>query len=218
MGTSRIEQSIEDIYEFIESCRPQPLSNNKVIVPKEELYDLLDELRLRTPDEIKRYRKVLQNREAIMADAEEKAAGIIEDTKKRSEAMVNESEIMQQAFEQANQVVTQATEEARRMLEEANAEAAQIRAGALSYTNDLLAGVEQALGTAYEGAMNHYEGLTQMLKNSLDVVQNNRAELGFEPQQTAPDNGSEQQFQEDQSELEMEEFDFNADTFLEDIN
>ena len=34
---------IEDIYEFVESCRMQPLSSTKVIVPKDELYDLLDE-------------------------------------------------------------------------------------------------------------------------------------------------------------------------------
>lgn len=220
MGTSRIEQSIEDIYEFIETCRTQPLSSNKVIVPKDELYDLLDELRLRTPDEIKRYRKVLQNREAIMADAEEKAANIIEETKKRSETLVNESEIMQQAFEQANQVVTQATEEARRVLEEANAEADQIRMGALAYTNDLLIHIEQALSTAYEGAMSHYEGLTQLLKSSLTEVQTNRAELGVEPAasvggQTSaepqPENGEEDAFS-------MEEFNFDADTFLEDIN
>lgn len=219
MGTSRIEQSIEDIYEFIESCRPQPLSNNKVIVPKDELYDLLDELRLRTPDEIKRYRKVLQNREAIMADAEEKAAGIIEETKKRSEALVNESEIMQQAFEQANQVVSQATEEARRMLEEANAEASEIRAGAINYTNDLLANAEQAMATAYDGAMNHYQGLTQMLKESLTVIQNNRAELGFEPAAPVPEEtAGEQTASEAQQDFDMEEFDFDADTFLEDIN
>lgn len=219
MGTSRIEQSIEDIYEFIESCRPQPLSNNKVVVPKDELYDLLDELRLRTPDEIKRYRKVLQNREAIMANAEEKAANIIEETKKRSEALVNESEIMQQAFEQANQVVTQATEEARRILEEANTEADQIRMGALSYTNDLLSNAEQALSTAYDGAMNHYQGLTQMLKESLTVVQDNRAELGIEPPaaETQEFEGIQPESKEE-DDFNMEEFNFNADTFLEDID
>ena len=80
MGASRIEQLIEDIYEFVESCRMQPLSSTKVIVPKDELYDLLDELRLRTPDEIKRYQKIIANRDAIIADAEEKAEGILRQT------------------------------------------------------------------------------------------------------------------------------------------
>ena len=36
-------QVIDDIYEFVESCKLQPLSQTKLIVPKDEMYDLLDE-------------------------------------------------------------------------------------------------------------------------------------------------------------------------------
>lgn len=57
---SRIEQLIDEIEEFVESCKPQPFSQTKIIVPKDELFELLTELRLKTPDEIKRYRKSLQ--------------------------------------------------------------------------------------------------------------------------------------------------------------
>jgi hypothetical protein len=85
MGASRIEQLIEDIYEFVESCRMQPLSSTKVIVPKDELYDLLDELRLRTPDEIKRYQKIISNRDAIIADAEQKADAMLRQTKDKAD-------------------------------------------------------------------------------------------------------------------------------------
>lgn len=53
--SSRIEQIIEEIEEeFVESCKYQPLSS-KIVVNKEELEELLRELRLKTPDEIKRY-------------------------------------------------------------------------------------------------------------------------------------------------------------------
>ena len=43
MSTKRIEQIIEDIYEFVESCKPIGFKSTKVAVPKDELYDLLDE-------------------------------------------------------------------------------------------------------------------------------------------------------------------------------
>lgn len=218
MGTSRIEQTIEDMYEFIEGCKPQPFSGGKIIVPKDELYDLLDELRLRTPDEIKRYRKVLTNRDAIIAGAEKKAASIVEETKKQSETLINSSEIMQQAYEQANQVVGQATEEARRILEEARDEADEIRLGALSYTNDLLADAEQALAAAYEGAMSHYEGLTQMLKESLDVVRSNRAELGIDPPTASAAGAASEPLPEEDGEFALEEFNFDSDTFLQNID
>ena len=52
--SSRMEQIIEEIEEFIDSCKYQPLSNTKIIVNKEELEELLTELRLKTPEEIKR--------------------------------------------------------------------------------------------------------------------------------------------------------------------
>ena len=43
--SSRIEQIIDDIEEFIESCKYQPLSTAKIIVNKEEMDELLRELR-----------------------------------------------------------------------------------------------------------------------------------------------------------------------------
>ena len=71
---SRMEQIIEEIEEYIEGCKVQPLSNGtKIIVNKEGLEELLTELRLKTPDEIKRYQKIISNKEAILADAKAKA-------------------------------------------------------------------------------------------------------------------------------------------------
>ena len=66
MSSSRIEQIIEEIEEFVESCRYQPLSTTKIVVNKEELEELLRELRLKTPDEIKRYQKIISNKDAIL--------------------------------------------------------------------------------------------------------------------------------------------------------
>ena len=53
--SSRIEQIIEEIEESEDSCKFQPLSSTKIVVHKEELEELLRELRMKTPDEIKRY-------------------------------------------------------------------------------------------------------------------------------------------------------------------
>ena len=67
-STTKIEQLIEDIYEFVEESR-SPLGNsNKVVLQRAELYDMLDELKLRTPEEIKEYRKIIANREKLMQE------------------------------------------------------------------------------------------------------------------------------------------------------
>ena len=78
--SSRIEQIIEEIEEYIDrDCKYQPLSTTKIIVNKEHLDELLRELRMKTPDEIKRYQKIISNKDAILEDAQTKADALIAD-------------------------------------------------------------------------------------------------------------------------------------------
>ena len=51
MNPSRIEQAIDEIYNYVEECKPSKLYPSKVVVDREQLYDLLDELRLCAPEE-----------------------------------------------------------------------------------------------------------------------------------------------------------------------
>ena len=71
--SSRIEQIIQEIEEYVDSCKFQPLSTTKIVVNKEEIEEYLRELRLKTPDEIKRYQKIISNKDAILEDAQAKA-------------------------------------------------------------------------------------------------------------------------------------------------
>ena len=75
--SSKMEQIIEEIEEYIDGCKFQPLSSTKIIVNKEELEELIAELRAKTPEEVKRYQKIISNKEAILADAQAKADQII---------------------------------------------------------------------------------------------------------------------------------------------
>ena len=106
--SSRIEQIIDEIDEFIESCKFQPLSSNKIIVNKEEIEELLRELRLKTPDEIKRYQKIISNKDAILEDAQSKADAIIADAQAKAQELVTQHEIMQKAYAQAHDTINAA--------------------------------------------------------------------------------------------------------------
>ena len=70
---SRIEQLIDEIEEFIEGCKPAPFSSTKIVVPKDQLLELTTELRLKTPDEIKRYQKIIAQKDKIISDAKAQA-------------------------------------------------------------------------------------------------------------------------------------------------
>lgn len=177
MSSSRIEQIIEEIEEYVESCRYQPLSTTKIVVNKEELEELLRELRLKTPDEIKRYQKIISNRDAILADAKAKADAMIEEAQVQTTELVSEHEIMQQAYAQANEIVTQATAQAQEIIDNATMDANEIRMGAIQYTDDLLANAESIIGHTLDSYTTKYDGLINSLQECYDVVRTNRAEL-----------------------------------------
>ena len=121
--SSRMEQIIEEIEEYIDNCKYQPLSSTKIVVNKDELEELLTELEMKTPEEIKRYQKIISNKEAILADAQAKADAIIAQAQVQTSELVSEHQIMQQAYAQANEVVMIATKQAQEILDKATNDA-----------------------------------------------------------------------------------------------
>ncbi len=179
---SRIEQIIDEIEEYIDSCKYQPLSTTKIIVNKDQMDELLRELRMKTPDEIKRYQKIIANKDAIIADAQAKADSMIEEAQIHTNELVSEHEIMQQAYAQANEIVTAATAQAQEILDSATSDANEIRIGAVQYTDDLLANAENLIGHTLDDYSANYDGLINSLQECYDMVRNNRQELDIPDQ------------------------------------
>ena len=175
--SSRIEQIIEEIEEYIDSCKFQPLSTTKIIVNKDQIDELLRELRMKTPDEIKRYQKIISNKEAILADAQTKADQIIAQAQVQTTELVSEHQIMQQAYAQANEVVMIATKQAQEILDNATNEANEIRMGAMGYADDQLRSIEDVLANSIETSKTRTESLVNALQGFLDVVTQNRLQL-----------------------------------------
>ena len=175
--SSRIEQIIEEIEEFVESCKYQPLSTTKIVVNKEELEELLRELRLKTPDEIKRYQKIISNKDAILADAQSKADGLIAEAQAKTKEMVSQHEVMQQAYAQANETIANANRQAQQILDEATTDANNIRIGAISYTDDMLSNLEQIMSTAINDSGEKYRAFVNSVQSCYDIVTRNRSEL-----------------------------------------
>ena len=177
MVSSRIEQKIEDIYAFVESCKPQALSQSKVVVPKNDLYDLFADLRRDVPEEITRYQKMLSQRDAILEDAEAKADAIKLDAQEQYKAMVEEHAIMQEAYQQAEETVARANAEAQAIIDTARRQAEEIGNGPIYYTTDMLEMAEKAIARACESAVSNSRALETALLCHLDFNLHNKAEL-----------------------------------------
>lgn len=174
---SRIEQIISDIESYIDNCKFQPLSNTKIIVNKDQLEDMLNELRLKTPEEVKKYQKILNNKDAIIADAKEQAETIVNAAQIRTEELINEHEIMQRAYAQANALIEQATAQAQQILDSATEDANSIRQGAMDYTDDMLEKLQYIIEKSIRDNRDRYDSLLSGLDNILSIVNNNRNEL-----------------------------------------
>lgn len=201
--SSRIEQIIEEIEEFVDSCKFQPLSSTKIVVNKEELEELLRELRMRTPDEIKRYQKIISNKDAILEDAQQKADAIIADAQMRADRMVSETEIMVRAHEQCEQLVKQTNQEAQDRLDEATNDANNIRMSAISYTDEMLENLEKVMSHTIDSAGQKYNNFINSIQSCLDIVTRNRSELS--PQAAPSSYSSIPQDREDEEELDDED-------------
>ena len=161
---SRIEQLIGEIEEYIDSCKFQPLSTTKILVNKEELEELLVELRLRIPDEIKKYQKIISNQDAILNDARAQADAILKDATQQTNELVNEHEIMQMAYTNANQI---------NAVDEANS----VRQGSIDYTDSMLQSLQAIINHSIEEAQGRFDSFRASMQESYDIVTNNRNEL-----------------------------------------
>ena len=176
--SSKIEQIITEIEEYIDNCKFQPLSTSKIVVNKDDIDELLAELRLRTPDEIKKYQKIIANKDAILNDAKERSEAMIAEATAHINQLVSEHEIMQKAYDEANKVIEQAQQEAQDILNNATSEANDYRMRAMQYTDDILANVQSILSTGMDSFEHAQSEMMTSLNSSLNVVVESRKELG----------------------------------------
>ena len=132
---------------------------------------------MKTPDEIKRYQKIISNKEAILNDAKAKAEALINEATVHTNELINEHEIMQQAYAQANEVVTMASKQAQEILDNATIEANNVKSAAMQYMDDMLAHLENIISASTQQASANYDALIGNLNQYRDIIQSNRNEL-----------------------------------------
>lgn len=219
---SKIEQIIAEIEEFIDGCKYQTLSNTKIIVNRDELEELLADLKHCIPDEIKKYQRIIANRDAILKDAQDKSDEMVRKANEMTSTLVSEHEIMQQAFKEANAVIDDATQKAGKILDKATTEANEVRRAAMKYTDDSLANIQEILSSSIEGMTVKYDALIRSLESSLDITTQNRKALhntpAPEPVQPAPVLQEEPPYYEEEAYDDFEGFDEGYEIYEDEVD
>lgn len=182
---SRMEQLIEEMEVYIESCKPQAFSKDNIIVDRNHMEELLDELKKKTPEELRRYQKIIAQKDAILDDAQAKAEALVKKAAIQTSELVSEHEIMQQAHARAQEVETLARQKAQELLDSAAEEANAMRAAAMQYTDDLLANIEALMQHAIQTTSGQYENMLASLNQYHEIVTGNRQELRQGDEETA---------------------------------
>ncbi len=138
---------LETLEDLLERAKSVPFSN-KGVIDKDELLDIIKEIRLKLPDELKQAKWVKEERERILIEAKKEADEVVKEAENRIIAMIDEHEITRKAYEQKAEIIETANEMSR-----------EISKGTKDYADNIL------------------EKLEKTLEEALTVVQNNRNEL-----------------------------------------
>lgn len=177
MGRKSIEDVMNEIEDFLNSCKTAALSSNKVVVPRDEFDELFGDLKVKIPAEIDRCKKIMRNKEAILMDARKTADGIIAQASEQANQMISETEIMAQANQRAYETVEMARVQANEMLAQAAAESNELRLGSMQYTNDIMMGIRNYVEATMEAERANYENLLQALHNDYMMANANLEEI-----------------------------------------
>ena len=102
-----ILQMIDRLEELLNESRPLPFTHN-VIVDEDRMLDLIDQMRVSIPEEVKKAQQLLAQRDRLMAQAQEEANRTIAIARDKSDQLVERDAIVQAAYSQAEQIKAQA--------------------------------------------------------------------------------------------------------------
>ena len=128
-----ILQLIDRLEELFNESKTVPLTHN-VMVDEDRMLDIIDQMRIAIPEEVKKAQQLLGQRDRVLAQAQEEANRTIELARQKSDQLVTKDTVAQEAQRRADQIIAQA-----------RVEAENIRADADDYAMNSLTQLEAEL-------------------------------------------------------------------------
>ena len=134
---------LDELEDELENAAQLPFTG-KILLAKERCLDIIRDIRLHLPDEIKQGEWIKNERQRILVDAQTESETIVKEAEQQIKAMIDENEITQRAYQQAREIIENAQDNAK-----------EIRLGARDYANELLGETQ-----------NYLEGQLQILREN----------------------------------------------------
>ena len=121
---------IDKLDDIIHNARSVPLTDS-VMIDREEMYDILDQMRSTIPEEIKQARWIVKERQEMLAEAKQEAERLLTEAQERADRLASETEVVHLAERNAQQIMEDARERER-----------ETRLGAEDYADEVLGNLE----------------------------------------------------------------------------
>ncbi|MDL1909321.1 ATPase [Chloroflexi bacterium CFX6] len=128
-----ILQLIDRLEELFNESKSIPLTRN-VMVDEDRMLDIIDQMRIAIPEEVKKAQQLLGQRDRVLAQAQEEANRTLELARQKADQLVMKDSVAQEAQRRAEQIVAQARVEA----ENIRADADEYALNSLSQLRDEL--------------------------------------------------------------------------------
>jgi vacuolar-type H+-ATPase subunit H len=129
---------LEQLEELVTAAKSMPLSTS-VLVNRDEILELIREMKESLPEEIKQARWVVKDREQLLTKARKDAEGLIQQALEEQKRMAAQEEVVRQSVAEAERILSDAREQAR-----------QIRLEGEDYMDQKLAAFEATLARTQE--------------------------------------------------------------------
>ena len=138
-------QNIVDRLESLVNTSARVPATSRTIVDSGKVRELVDQLRLAIPQDIKSAQEILNRKESIFGQAQVEARHLKVEAEEQFRSKVTESELVKAARRRADDMLMDAQRKAQRLLEQADTEAKRRRAEADAYSAEVLRNLDKQL-------------------------------------------------------------------------
>ena len=136
---SGVEELLDMLFEMIDEAKNAPLSSDKCVIERDRALDLIDDVRSQFPMELSEAKKLMANRNELIASAKREAESIRKAAEEKARQLLAEDSITLQAKQRAAEMIQQAEERSRELKRSAN-----------EYCEDALRRTEEAVAEAHD--------------------------------------------------------------------
>lgn len=125
---------LDKLDDLVDTAWSLPLSGGKTVVDAEKIRDIVDDIRISIPQEMRQAKAIVADRKQIIQDAKDEADSLMKSASERAKLLVSRDEIVKKAEKRANEILNQSAIKSK-----------EIRKAANDYVDDLMKRTEKAI-------------------------------------------------------------------------